>query len=387
MGDEFPATYSHIAVRMDHTIIVFGGVVHDAACKDTNRHIMNCQLQHTIFVFNIYIEKWRRYRIPKWKRVKHTPQHFEFACGVSIGEDIYTFGRGWFPNNQLWRLTRNTYGCFNWKNIFIKQKQKNPSPRGGHCGWEYRGNLYIFGGEGPSSDEYLNEYGDYNDEYNNQLLQFNPDKMEWINLRCFGTAPEPREQHAATTFIDKTLLCGRHNDTQIFDDLYELDMPSLTWTKISGPHIPRLGGIGIRSLNVTTDYQLVLHQYKSIEKPSETWIIDLKSWSWRLHSCDKVCPKLSHTGCVGINNNVIIIGGSCRNDISCAPCCVCSVMLEPKSLQQLAIKTVYEHRATLSWTSLPKKLIKLMKYGKGDDVIDDCDAPQEEEKTCALWDW
>ena len=375
MGNEFPVIYGHIAVRMDHTILMFGGEA-DGVSKDTDIHTLNRQLQHTIFVFNLYIEKWRRYRIPKWKRVKHTPQFLGLSYGVSIGDDIYvTFGGDYdYDSNQLWRLTRNTYGCFQWKNIFIKQKHKNPSPRGAHCGWEYGGNLYIFGGEGPSPDEYLNEYGDYNNACNNQLLQFNLDEMEWINLRCFGTVPEPRKRHVATTFIHKTWLCGGHSGNQIFDDLYELDMPSLIWTKMNGHHIPK--GRGLRCLNVTTDLQLVLH-YQSIGKPSETWIMDLQSRFWRQHSYDKVCPELSHSGCLGINNSVIIIGSACKEDMSCAPCCVCSVMLEPKSLQQLAIKTVYKHRATLSLTSLPKKLIKLMNYGKGDDAIDDCDAPQE----------
>ena len=64
--------------------------------------------------------------------------------------------------------------------------------------------------------------------------------------------------------------------------------------------------------------------------------------------------------------------------------CVFNVMLEPKSLQQLAIKTVYEHRTGLPWRWLPKMVIKLMLYGRGDDTIDDQDSPRQTDNINAV---
>ena len=348
MGDEFPVTVGHIAVRMDHTIVVFGGMADRTVYDSCDRVAINSQLQHTIFVFSLYIEKWRRYRTSE---LKQAPKNIKDACGVLIGEDIYTFGGGYYYSNQLWKLTLNTYGCFDWENIFIEQKRKNPSPRSGHCGWGYGGKLYIFGGVGLSPDEYLNKYGDYNGKYNNQLLQFNPDEKEWINLKCFGTVPELRAYHSATASVDKAWLFGGVNNTQELD-LYELNMHSLTWTKISDHHTPQLSEVCSLSFTAV-GFQLVLNGFTT-KLSNETWIMDVQSQSWRLHSCDKVCPEKFRTVCLGINN-VIIIGGKCKDDVYCAPCCVCSVMLEPESLQQLAIKSVYENQATLSWRCLPQE--------------------------------
>ena len=94
---------------------------------------------------------------------------------------------------------------------------------------------------------------------------------------------------------------------------------------------------------------------------------------------------LSYRVSIGINNNIIIISGIYpeeNNDLELdssnmiwTP--VCNVMLEPKSLQQLAMKTVHRYRGQLPWKCLPKKLIKLMEYGSKDHTTDAQDSPTE----------
>ena len=136
----------------------------------------------------------------------------------------------------------------------------------------------------------MNEYGDYSGKCNNQLLQFNPDEKAWINLKCFGTVPEPRSFHAAPTFVDKTWLFGGISYTKVLDDLYELDIPSVTWRKIRSHYTPR--GHGYGSLTVATDFHLVLIGFQT-ELSNETFIMDLQSQSWRKQSsCDKVCVEI-----------------------------------------------------------------------------------------------
>ena len=377
---EFPVICNHAAVRMDHTIVVFGGSSEISSFGVLSYY----RLRHTIWIYNLYIEQWRRYRIPKWKPA---PKDSAAACGVVIEEDIFAFFERRRDGNELWKLTRNTYGCFAWTKILIKEKHKNPSPRARFSGWEYNGELFIFGLVGQATDDYLNEYGDYTQGCNNQLLQLNPNKMEWTNLKSSGTVPGPRYSHATAAIKDKVWLYGGQiGGFQFFMDLYELDMPSLTWSKIhTGHHEPKVPYVrfGCR-LNVTTDSKLVLYGslHRNIQKiVGETWIMDLPLQTWRIHSPDRDSPRFCHTESSGINNSVTIIGGWVE-EIGMYKC-VCNVMLEPKSLQQLAIKTVYEHRTGLPWRWLPKKLIKLMHYGRGDDAIDDQDSPQQTDKTDA----
>ena len=361
MRTEFPIIRNHAAVQINHTIVVFGGTHELDDYDDTvDYFIHNYHRRHTIWIYNLYTEKWRRYRIPKWKK---TPKWLKLeACGVAIEEDIYVFSP-----NEFWRLTRNTFGCFSWTEILIDENHKKPSPRMKVSGWEYDRKLCIFGGYGLSPDGYLNEYGDFNDCFNNQLLQFNPDSVEWTNLRSRGTVPEPRYSHATTAIREKVWLYGgisfSNGTLRYFDDLYELDMRSLTWTKIhTVGHKPQF--LSCWSLNVTASNQLVLHSTMSA-KFSETWIVDLQSRSWKQHLSGRHHPRRCHTGSSGINNVTITLSAIAGQ----IDTCVFSVMLEPKSLQQLAIKTVYEHRRELSWQCLPKKLIKFMYCGNSDDLV------------------
>ena len=46
------------------------------------------------------------------------------------------------------------------------------------------------------------------------------------------------------------------------------------------------------------------------------------------------------------------------------------VMLEPKSLQQLAMKTVYEHHAKLPLRYLPKRMITLLGLSETNDDLE-----------------
>ena len=69
-----------------------------------------------------------------------------------------------------------------------ENKEQSPSPRSEPSGWEYAENLWIFGGDGPSPDGYLYDYVDFHEQgENNQLLHFDPSRVEWTNPECFGT--------------------------------------------------------------------------------------------------------------------------------------------------------------------------------------------------------
>ena len=94
----------------------------------------------------------------------------------------------------------------------------------------------------------------------------------------------------------------------------------------------------------------------------ETWILDLATRTWRQHT-DDGCPGEGHTGTLGLTNEILVIGGytcSTKHDKLTSATDILHVMLEPKSLQQLAMHMVYKCRNKLPLKCLPPKLIRLM---------------------------
>ena len=136
-------------------------------------------------------------------------------------------------------------------------------------------------------------------------------------------------------------------------------MTCLTWTEIQigGFKPPRRDNC---SLIAITEHHLVLHggQSGSGKCFDDTWILDLPSLSWKKHSAGRDHLRSDHTGTVIVSSSVII-GGEFYDRADDIIYCndVFSVRLEPKSLQQLAMLTVYNHRNMLPWKRLPTVLI------------------------------
>ena len=248
-----------------------------------------------------------------------------------------------------------------WKPIHEKYG-KVPSLRLGHTAWAYKENLWIFGGCGEISDQFLHDHGEFEGPYTNQLLQFSTVSEAWTNPQYYGTVPKPRCEHSTTVVGDNAYLFGGKSRLSFaFDALYQLNMCSFSWTQIQSSHTRPLGRYS-SSLNAITFSHLVLHAGYSTDMAdellSDTWIFDLQSQSWRQYTSSKDNPRRSHTGLQGINSDIIIFGGEGSNDQPRTD--TFHIMLEPKSLQQLATKMIYMHRAGLPWITLPNKLIKLM---------------------------
>ena len=158
------------------------------------------------------------------------------------------------------------------------------------------------------------------------------------------------------------------------DELYELNMHSLVWAQIQSDH-PKPHGRFYCTLNVISDGMLLLRGggaknssvfvYGTLD---DTWILDLQTQKWKLftsannHSCE------CHTGTTGLNGCVVIIGGrKALSEISSVYTTTFHVKLEPKSLQQVAMQTVYAHRTQLPWKNLPKKLINLIEISESEE--------------------
>ena len=340
---EVPLLYCHVAVRLKHYVLVFGGkstVEEDARYKD----IMRC-----IWSYNLYTEQWKMYIIQEPNSV---PPVAKFgASAVAIGTDVYMFGSN--VSNNVWRLTINEKRCFTWTKIPKKAKSKTPSPREGHSAWEYMGKMWVFGGGGlPPCYGFLNEHGDGTGIINNQLLCYDPFNNAWANPKCFGDVPCPREHHGTAIIMDKVYLYGGTYRTNLFECFFMMNMDSLSWTMVetNGPNPgPRFG----LSLTGITDNQLVLFGgCNSVCISDETWIFDIKNGMWKQYTQFNDEDRYRHTCTRGLTNSVFIIGGL---DTDTEP--TSHFLLEPKSLQQLAVHMIYQYKNLLPWKFLPSRIM------------------------------
>ena len=366
------AFWNHSAVKLDNFLVIFG-----ALHRPSN---------HVIWMYNLYTEEWREHVIPKHVIDKSgAPEPFHSAVAVAINGTIYTFGgtaKGRCAGsvrerNALWTLSKAKTGCFTWNFIKFKHDKESPSPRTWHTGWEYAGKLFVFGGGGPSPERYLNDHGDIarDDGFtmNNQLLCYNPTIQKWTNPQCLGAVPTPRFNHASTIIKHRVWVYGGCDQNwALHDDIFEFTMHSLTWTHIeTGEPCPQ--GRKWFAFTALANNQLVLHGGHiglfSGGTLSDTWIFNLTSYTWRKYETRKDQTRRGHTASVCLNNNVVIIGGrqGARNCLERSDEYlnesyehVFHVMLEAKSLQQLAARTLYKHQDEINWNCLPNKLISLL---------------------------
>ena len=137
-----------MAARLQHYVVVIGGVGMD------NKPLFH----YKIWTYNIYTEQWRTHDIQGlWKAA---PAIYG-GCIAAIGEDLYMFGgykvryeqflevlyNGWFATNSVWKLTKTPGEYFISREIsFLLKSRRAKSKRCFHTGWDYAGNLWIFGG-------------------------------------------------------------------------------------------------------------------------------------------------------------------------------------------------------------------------------------------------
>ena len=217
LDGEPPQRWGHTAVHLQHYVLVFGGEWSERPLS-----------LNEIWMYNLYTEQWRKQVLPYGE---NTPDAIVTACSVVIDSVVYIFG-GWnyfsrCSTNALWTLYIKPDGYVAWNELFTANAAKAPSPRLHHCAWEYSGKLWVFGGSGPSPNEYLNNNGDFiyylgSDVCNNQVLCFDPSNEEWTNPKCTGSTPSPRRGHATAIIKEKVWLFGGWNRfaTKAFDELY-----------------------------------------------------------------------------------------------------------------------------------------------------------------------
>ena len=222
--------------------------------------------------------------------------------------------------------------------------------------------MWIFGGYGQSPVSYLNDHGDFAGPgdlgMNNQLFSYNPSMQTFTNMECSREVPSPCAYASSAVIKHKSWLYELnwgHQD----HELYELNMQRLTWThihtSISKPQVltaPRAICATSPLLTTITTNHLLLHGQSRDGK--DTWMFDVESYQWREFRTETCYCIFYRCSCVsGLNSDVIVLVA--HTDIRCNKS-IYSLMLEPKSLQQLAMRIIHQNKTNLPWTYLPPQL-------------------------------
>ena len=363
----------HVAVRLHRNIMLFGGMRRINLDTRTKYYSMRA-----IWSYSLDIDRWVKFVLPK---TQATPNPAVGRCAVTIGSDIYVHGGGQFREDafdfkgflfsSLWKLSGTADNRITWTKINFQKEQEIPSGRYLHCGWEYQNNLWIFGGSAIWRNDNFHARKDFQlasntQGYTSQLCCFHPDKQIWKTVECSGSKPSPRKCHAITKTRAIIWIHGGTDINGVFEDLYEFDLCTLTWTQIQTVGSPSPAKCYSHSLTAISDRQIVLYGGSN---NTASWILDLPSLSWRQHSVPTTLDgkvveedtKYKHTGTIGIHH-VIIFGGQCdwitlkSSDILC-------VMFEPKSLLKSCLEAVHKQRSCLleEWSILPRNLQAMLR--------------------------
>ena len=314
----------HVAARVGCNLIITGGIAYRGGMTFSPREI---------WMYHLMRKTWGVYHVPE---DEEAPKYIEGACTVNIGlYNIYVHG-GYggdgrqipTPTNAIWRLSRKAgySNAFQWKELTFEKQSQTLAPRYDHSGWSYANKLWTFGGSVPVATGYLDDHEDnIEDRYtgvgfysSRQVHSYDPVCHEWSKVECSGDIPCHRSNQATTIVHDKAWLFGGQDGIEgiSLNDLHMLDMKTLTWTLVySGKDEVVSGLLEGHTLTAMSDSQLLLYGGMTEEmdpmdtKPWKTWIFDIIGRSWRQINEYEENGRSHCTATIGLDNNVIIVGG------------------------------------------------------------------------------
>ena len=185
---------------------------------------------------------------PKWNKMEAKGQIHpgsKKAASVSFKHSIYIFGGEDGNGNSTRALTILSFKGFFQK---LKPRWEAPWPRHEHRGWSHEERLYFLGGRVKTTKEEIEhegisanfeirrprKKGDPVTFYTNQLLQYDPVGNVISTVETSGSIPCPRSDFAiATLEKGKRVIIHGGYCGEVLSDLFELDMKTRVWTKLS----------------------------------------------------------------------------------------------------------------------------------------------------------
>ena len=141
-------------------------------------------------------------------------------------------------------------------------------------------------------------------------------------------------------------------------------MRSCTWTLVQTQQMQPLA-YSLCTMSIISDDKLIMHggYITTVERSSDTWILDLETKAWKRSTLGADFPHSNHTSSRRINNSVVNIGGfqgiNGANQTTMYKTTF-HILMEPKSLKQLAMQNICKHHTVLPWKCLPRKLKVLL---------------------------
>uniref|UniRef100_UPI0037E9B093 kelch domain-containing protein 1-like n=1 Tax=Semicossyphus pulcher TaxID=241346 RepID=UPI0037E9B093 len=308
---------SHTAFIDDNTLYVWGGyqVVAGEDVMLPSDEIWLCDLNSG---------SWERREITGDK-----PPDLSGSCGSHVNGKLYIFA-GCDPNgytNQMYTLDL-TEQHYTWRKL-TDTAGTTPSPRNKHSCWVHKDRLIYFGGYGcktigevqntPSSNFIVEEmswttigntlfrcWG-----WNNEVNVFDTHTATWSMPQTRGPVPVPRGCHASALLGNKGYISGGVEKAEL--DLFCLDLDTWTWTQFDlSPACSPLGRL-MHTMTPISDHMLFV--YGGLGTDGNTlndgWQFDTqkREWTKMMHQ-HKDKPRVSHTACLGGENDVVVFGGS-----------------------------------------------------------------------------
>jgi N-acetylneuraminic acid mutarotase len=180
-----------------HTLYLYGGANFDAPAHDG------------LYLYDTSAERW-------WQPVLSgfTPPARAFHAAACDASAVYVFGGvdgSSTPTATLYVLDGVTTSSMGW--AAVAAAGAAPSARHGHTLTASPSRLYLFGGEGATSANYLND-----------VYALVLSSREWTSLATSGDAPAGRRGHAAAAVGERLYVFGGQDADGILNDVRVLDL-------------------------------------------------------------------------------------------------------------------------------------------------------------------
>ncbi|CAH1793267.1 unnamed protein product [Owenia fusiformis] len=374
LGEIPPKRTGHVAVAFNRAMIVWGGYQDNSDSNPMQMEVERYLPATDIWIYHTDIDQWR-----KLTTRGDVPPGTSGASAVQINHKMYVacgHCDGIGNTNKVYRLDLET---LKWESITT---DIGPSPRDKCSIWEYRDEIYLFGGFGYDPVDYLNEDGEYTKDlvgaewgsyrgWNNQLHVFDPGTRKWRNPRCKGPKPLPRAAVGASRCGNKAYIFGgRHIDERL-NDLHILNLDTLTWSGImaSTGSVPE--GRSWHTFTAVSDTHIFLYGGFTTQRDpkSDGWLLDTRTLLWTQLNVPLTNPRLWHTMVRTSEDDILIYGGCCNNILDHTQKMVHSFNVlvyrfSPRSLLRMCLECAFTNRKQLKkdWENLPKSLTGILTH-------------------------
>ncbi|XP_059350444.1 kelch domain-containing protein 2-like [Daphnia carinata] len=371
----------HIALEVQryngHVLLVWGGYT-----QNPNRETFY-QEYHDPSEILLYDPMVARWTIRTTKG--HIPPANSGACGVVVGDLLYIYG-GYFGDPDLEGNSNNIYQLnlftWMWTRLEPDATRCKPLHRDKLFGWAYCNKVFFFGGFGTppaEGDRNVDHYEYVPDRshqwymgrgWNNQLVAYNIDANKWEWPETSGLPPSPRAALAGFRCQSLVYIFGGRLQGTRLNDLYVLDLKSMSWSENLNPGKFFPSGRSWHSFTYVGSTKAILYGGLSAEGEvlGDCWMYDIERNNWTEIPLKIPDKRLWHQS-AKVDSDWIVIGGVRSNIHSYQPDGtvyadnILSMTVTPKTLLRCCVESIakYDGQGDPFIPLLPKHLQEVVK--------------------------